>query len=146
MPPGRTGSPSISWPSTAPGSRDRRAGPEEPSTSPRIERHRSDEVADAHVPIGATKLRLGRSSARLHAEGYAVVAGAIAAPRRLRRALAPWVPGAGRVAGFAHPLLCPSVLRGVELERLPDVEGLPAFQPPAGEPWAYDASLVVTLG
>jgi hypothetical protein len=82
----------------------------------------------------------------LHAEGYAVVAGAIDAPRRLRKRLGPWAPGPGRVPGFAHPLLCPSVLFGVELERLPDVEGLPAFTPPADEPWVYDASLALTVG
>ncbi len=79
-----------------------------------------------------------------HAEGYAVVAGAIDPPRRLRRALAPWAPGPGRVPGFSHPLLCPSVLPEVELERLPDVHGLPAFRPPADEPWLYDGSLVIT--
>ena len=81
----------------------------------------------------------------LHAEGYAVVAGAIDAPRRLRKRLAPWAPGPGRVPGFAQPLLCPSVLHGIELERLPDVEGLPAFRPPSDEPWVYDASLVLSL-
>ena len=80
----------------------------------------------------------------LHAEGYAVVAGAIDAPRRLRNPLAPWAPGDGRVPGFAHPLLCPSVLHGIELERLPDVQGLPAFSPPHEEPWVYDASLVLS--
>jgi len=82
----------------------------------------------------------------LHAEGYAVVAGAIEAPRRLRGRLAPWAAGPGRVPGFAHPLLCPSVLLGIELERLQDVEGLPAFRPPADEPWVYDASLVLRIG
>jgi hypothetical protein len=81
----------------------------------------------------------------LHAEGYAVVAGAIDAPRRIRKRLAPWAPGPGRVPGFAQPLLCPSVLHGTEVERLPDVEGLPAFGPPADEPWLYDASLVLVL-
>ena len=81
----------------------------------------------------------------LHAEGYALVAGAIEAPRRLRKRLAPWAPGPGRVPGFAHTLLCPSVLHGIELERLPDVEGLAAFRPPNDEPWVYDASLVLSL-
>jgi hypothetical protein len=81
----------------------------------------------------------------LHAEGYAVVAGAIEAPRRLRKRLAPWAPGPGRVPGFAQPLLCPSVLHGVELERVEDVEGLAAFRPPADEPWVYDASLTLLV-
>jgi hypothetical protein len=81
----------------------------------------------------------------LHAEGYAVVSGAIDPPRRLRKRLAPWAAGPGRVPGFAHALLCPSVLHGVELERVPDVEGLPAFRPPTDEPWVYDASLVLKV-
>ena len=57
----------------------------------------------------------------------------------------PWAPGPGRVPGFAHSLLCPSVLHGIELERLPDLEGLAAFRPPTDEPWVYDASLVLSL-
>ena len=44
-----------------------------------------------------------------------VVAGAIAwhggLGRRRPRALAPYEPGPGRIPGFPHPLLCPSVLR-----------------------------------
>jgi hypothetical protein len=78
-----------------------------------------------------------------HAEGYAVVAPSIDPPRRLRRALAPWSDSAGRDPGFAHLLLCPSVLRGIELERLADVEGLPAFAPSAEEPWIYDGRVSV---
>ena len=81
----------------------------------------------------------------LHAEGYAVVAGAIDAPRRLRKRLAAWAPGPGLVPGFAQPLLFPSVLHGVALERLPDIEGLAAFRAPSDEPWVYDASLVLSL-
>jgi hypothetical protein len=77
-----------------------------------------------------------------HAEGYAVVAGSIdwhgglLHPRP--RALAPYAPGAGRVPGFGAPLLCPSVLPGIELERLDDVAGLPAYAAPTDEPWLYD--------
>jgi hypothetical protein len=81
----------------------------------------------------------------LHAEGYAVVAGAIDAPRRLRKRLSLWAAGPGRVPGFPHALLAPSVLHGVELQRLPDVEGLAAFNPPADEPWVYDSSLVLSF-
>jgi hypothetical protein len=87
--------------------------------------------------------------AAAHAEGYAVVAGAVAWDgglfHRRPRALEPYEPGPGRVPGFAHPLLCPSVLDGVELERLPAVEGLPAFAPPEPytEPWLYDGRLVL---
>jgi len=82
-----------------------------------------------------------------HAEGFAVVAGAIAWDGIHRpRALAPYEPGPGRVPGFAAPLLCPSVLPGVELEPLGDVAGLPAFAapPPRGEPWVYDGRIVLT--
>ncbi|MBV8396601.1 MAG: hypothetical protein JO064_10140 [Actinobacteria bacterium] len=84
-----------------------------------------------------------------HAEGFGVVAGAIAwdggvlHPRP--RPLAPYEPGPGRVPGFSYPLVCPSVVEGVTLERLPDVEGLPAFLPPPDwEPWIYDGRIVLT--
>jgi hypothetical protein len=82
-----------------------------------------------------------------HAEGYAVVAGSIdwsgglLHPRP--RALAPYAPGPGRVPSFSAPLLCPSVLDGVELTRLGDVAGLPAYAPPRDEPWLYDGRAVL---
>jgi hypothetical protein len=80
-----------------------------------------------------------------HAEGYAVVAGAIEWESFHRpRALAPYIPGPGRMPSFAAPLLCPSVLPGVELEPLEAVLGLPAFAPPRGEPWVYDGRIVLT--
>lgn len=83
-----------------------------------------------------------------HQEGYAVVGGAIAFGRGLLRkppkALAPWAPGPGRVPTFPHPLLCPSVVRGVEPEWADAVEGLPAVHAPADEPWLYDGRIVVT--
>ena len=83
-----------------------------------------------------------------HAQGYGVVAGAIDWEGvRRPRSLAPYTPGGGRVPGFTHPLLCPSIAPGVELERLADVEGLPAFAAPAwhfGEPWIYDGRIVLT--
>jgi hypothetical protein len=88
--------------------------------------------------------------AAAHAEGYAVVAGAIdwqgGLLHRRPKALDPYEPGPGRVPGFSHPLLCPSVLDGIELERLADVEGLAAFAPPAPytEPWLYDGRILVT--
>ncbi len=85
--------------------------------------------------------------AAAHAEGYAAVAGAIAWPgrplRRRPRALEPYEPGPGRIPSFSHPLLCPSLLAGVVLERLPDVEGLPAYAAPADEPWLYDGRIVL---
>jgi hypothetical protein len=87
--------------------------------------------------------------AAAHAEGYAVVAGAIAWPGRFGRpgprALAAYAPGPGRVPNFAEPLLCPSVLDGLVLERLADVAGLPAFAAPAEEPWIYDGRAVLRV-
>jgi hypothetical protein len=82
-----------------------------------------------------------------HADGYAVVAGSVewrgGLLHRRPRALAPYAPGGGRVPGFAAPLLCPSVLPGVELEPLGDVAGLPAFAAPHEEPWIYDGRAVL---
>jgi hypothetical protein len=120
-------------------------GPEEElEVLPRVEASRLAEVAEVHVPAG-WELAPGAEALALaaHAEGYAVLAPSIATPRRLRRALEPWSDDAGRHPGFAHPLLCPSVLHGIELEPLPDVEGLPAFAAPRGEPWIYDGRVVV---
>jgi hypothetical protein len=83
-----------------------------------------------------------------HADGYAVVAGAIAWDgglfTRRPRALAPYEPGNGRVPGFSAPLVCPSVVDGVELDRLDDVAGLPAYAAPRDEPWIYDGRAVLT--
>jgi hypothetical protein len=115
---------------------------EEVEVLPRIDVTTLREAATVYAP--STPQWESRALA-LHAEGYAVVAGAIDAPRRLRTRLAAWAPGPGRVPGFAQPLVCPSVLHGIELERLPDVEGLSVFRPPADEPWVYDASLVLEL-
>ena len=120
-------------------------GPEEElEVTPRVAAERLEDVADVHVPAG---WRLAPGSAELalaaHADGYAVVAPSVEAPRRSRRALANWSYRDGRDPGFADPLLCPSVLRGIELEPLPDVEGLPAFAPPRDEPWIYDGRIVI---
>jgi hypothetical protein len=82
-----------------------------------------------------------------HAEGFGVVGGAIEWPgsllHRPPRELAPYAPGPGRVPGFSSPLLCPSVLPGIELEPLGEVAGLPAFAAPQGEPWVYDGRIVL---
>jgi hypothetical protein len=113
---------------------------------PRVDAKRLEDVADVHVPASCRPAGdWGERVLAAHREGYAVVAGSIEAPRRLRKRLAPWAPGPGRVPGFRAPLLCPSVLRGVELERLPDVEGLPAFAHPREEPWVYDGRIVLEL-
>lgn len=85
--------------------------------------------------------------AAAHAEGYGVVAGTIqwegGFRHRRPRALEPYAPGPGRVPGFSHPLLCPSLMEGVALDRLEDVAGLPAFAAPVGEPWLYDGRIVL---
>jgi hypothetical protein len=126
-------------------------GNETPSTEvevlPRVEAARLQDVAEVHVPEGRLEPAEDWVERVLaaHREGYAAVAGSIAAPRHLRKRLAPWAPGPGRVPGFTAPLLCPSVLRGVELERLQDVEGLPAFAPPRDEPWIYDGRITLRL-
>jgi hypothetical protein len=87
--------------------------------------------------------------AAAHAEGFAVVAGAIRWDgglfSRRPHALAPYEPGPGRVPAFPYALICPSVVDGVELERLHDIEDLPAFAapPPFTEPWIYDGRIVL---
>jgi hypothetical protein len=81
-----------------------------------------------------------------HQEGNAVVAGSIEAQgRRAQRALAEWAPGSGRVPGFSAPLLCPSIVKGVEPEWLDSVEGLPALARPREEPWVYDGRIALRL-
>ena len=81
-----------------------------------------------------------------HDEGYGVVAGAIEwNGGRRPRALADYQPGPGRLPGFTGALLAPSVLPGIELERLDDVEGLPAYAAPRDEPWVYDGRIVLRV-
>jgi hypothetical protein len=81
-----------------------------------------------------------------HADGYGVVGGAIDwADGRRPRSLALYNPGPGRVPGFAGPLLCPSVLPGIELERLDDIAGLPAYAAPRDEPWVYDGRAILRV-
>jgi hypothetical protein len=80
-----------------------------------------------------------------HEQGYAVVAGSIdVAGRRKPKSLEPWLPGSGRIPGFAHPLLCPSLIPGAEPSwKWSEVEGLPALAHPEQEPWLYDGRIVV---
>ena len=78
-----------------------------------------------------------------HQEGFAVVGGAIDAGRN--RVLAPWASGAGRVPAFPHPLLCPSVVNGIDPVWIDPVEGLPAAEPPADEPVVYDGRIGLRL-
>ena len=97
-------------------------------------------AAIAHLAPGVEPAR--DWSARVldaHQEGYGVVG-------------PPWRAAAGRSAPTRpapdgtrrsrHPLLCPSVVRGLE----PAVEefgGLPALRPPEGEPWTHEARAVL---
>jgi hypothetical protein len=82
-----------------------------------------------------------------HEEGYAAVGGSIETGggllRRRSQALGPWAPGPGRVPGFSHPLLCPSVVRELEPVALGELEGLPSLDPPEGEPWLFDGRITV---
>ncbi len=79
-----------------------------------------------------------------HQEGYAVVAGSIdPESRRAARALASWASGGGRAPSFPGPLLCPSVVAGIELDWLDDIEGLPTVGRPREEPWLYDGRIAL---
>lgn len=78
-----------------------------------------------------------------HQEGYGVVGGSVEAGRN--RALAPWAPGSGRNPGFQHPLLCPSIVNGVEPVWVDPVEELPAAVAPGEEPWVYDGRISLRL-
>jgi hypothetical protein len=86
-----------------------------------------------------------------HQEGYGIVGGSIEAPRRERRALASWQPGGGRVPGFPHPLVCPSVTRDAAVTWTDAVVGLPAARPAAREqrfypePALYDGRITARL-
>ncbi len=140
-----TGSPPTSWSSTGPGSRSSGA----PSRSPRSRCFPRRGAPQARAS------RLGRARrpdwqervAAAHAEGYGVVAGSVdwlgGLSRRRPHELEPYEPGPGRITGFSHPLLCPSVLDGITLDRLPDVAGLPAYAAPLDEPWIFDGRIVL---
>ena len=104
--------------------------------------------AIAHLAPGAAPaVDWSRRVLEAHQEGYAAVGGSIEVATGLlhRRPpeLDPWSPGTGRLPRFAHPLLCPSLVRGVGGEWLDDVLGLPALRPPPDEPWLYDGRIVV---
>lgn len=77
-------------------------------------------------------------AAALHREGYSAVGGAIDA-----RGFADYAPGGGRHPRFPRPLVCPSLLPGLEPNT--EVNGLPAYAPQADEPALYDGRLVLRL-
>ncbi len=82
-----------------------------------------------------------------HEEGYAAVGGSLEVAtgrfRRVPKELQPYAPGGGRNPGFAHPLVCPSLLP--PLEPNCEVHGLPAWQPEGDEPWLYDGRITARL-
>jgi hypothetical protein len=78
-----------------------------------------------------------------HQEGFAIVAGSIEGARGVA-ALEPYRPGKGRVPGFEHPLVCPSVVRGAAVEWT-EVAGLPAAIALRDEPALYDGRIRVRL-
>jgi hypothetical protein len=77
-------------------------------------------------------------AAALHREGYSAVGGAIDA-----RGFSDYAPGGGRHPRFPHPLVCPSLLPGLEPNA--EVNGLPAYRPVDDEPAMYDGRLVLRL-
>ena len=125
------------------GDRDALAAQEEPLVS--------EEEAEAVAYLAPGVMPAPDWSRRVldaHQEGYGVVGGSIGWAGGLlsRRPaeLQPWVPGTGRVPTFAHPLLCPSVARGIEPEWADEIAGLPAAKALADEPWVYDGRIAVT--
>ena len=111
-----------------------------------------DATAVAHLVPGCLPARdWSRRVLDAHAEGYAAVAGAVEpvggvlARRRAAARLGPWAPGGGRNPAFEQALLFPSLLPGTYLPPTCEVEGLPALERPAHEPWVYDARIVMRL-
>jgi hypothetical protein len=99
--------------------------------------------ARAFLPEGAEPADDWHARVReLHEEGYAAVGGAIEA-RRGPPELAPYAPGGGRHPRFPYPLVCPSLLPGLEPNE--EVAGLPAYRPDRNEPSMFDGRLVVRL-
>jgi hypothetical protein len=82
-----------------------------------------------------------------HEEGYGAVGGSLEllAGRlgRIPQELLPYAPGGGRNPAFAYPLVCPSLLPG--LEPNDEVGGLPAWRPEGDEPWLYDGLITARL-
>ena len=113
---------------------------------PRSPRRRSrssseDAVAAAHLVAGALPAPdWSRRVLDAHAEGFVAVGGSIetarpGAPRRGR-------PAAAATRGFAHPLLLPSLLAGLEPG---EHEGLPAYVARSDEPSIFDGRIRLRL-
>jgi hypothetical protein len=77
-------------------------------------------------------------AAELHREGYSAVGGAIDA-----RGFPDHTAGGGRHPRFPHPLVCPSLLPGLEPNT--EANGLPAYRPQEDEPAMFDGRLVLRL-
>jgi hypothetical protein len=99
--------------------------------------------AEAHLGIAEPAADWRERVLAAHREGFAVVGGSVDTHRRLRE-LEPYTPGTGRVPNFEHPIVCPSVVKGVGVDWT-EVAGLPAAIPPADEPWLYDGRIRVRL-
>jgi len=98
-----------------------------------------DAVAVAYLVTGASPAPdWSRRILDAHAEGYTAVGGSIESPER---ALRPWAPGGGRNPAFSHPLLLPSLLRGLDPV---EHERLPAYVP-GGEPAIFDGLIRLRL-
>ncbi len=96
-------------------------------------------AATAHLVAGALPAPdWSRRILDAHAEGFVAVGGSI---ESRDRALRPWAPGGGRNPAFAHPLLLPSLLDGLEPG---EHEGLPAYAPD-GEPALFDGRIRLRL-
>jgi hypothetical protein len=99
----------------------------------------ADPVATAHLVAGAIpEPDWSRRVLDAHAEGYVAVGGSI---ETRDKALRPWAPGGGRNPAFAHPLLLPSLLDGIEPG---EHDGLPAYVPD-GEPSIFDGRIRLRL-
>jgi hypothetical protein len=97
-------------------------------------------AAVAYLVAGASPARdWSRRVLDAHAEGFVAVGGSIMSSDR---ALRPWAPGGGRNPAFAHPLLLPSLLTGLEPS---EHEGLPAYSPSEGEPTIFDGRIRLRL-
>jgi hypothetical protein len=103
----------------------------------------ADPVATAHLVAGAIpEPDWSRRVLDAHAEGYAAVGGSIDSRDKVLR---PWAPGGGRNPTFAHPLLLPSLLEGIEPG---EHEGLPAYVPDSAyksEPSLFDGRIRLRL-
>ena len=142
--PAATASPSTSSRSTAPGSPS--SATSRPARRRRAAARRRRRRSRTSPPCTALRTRRGRlapspCTRRASPSSAGAIEAPAPAPPRARAVGA----GRGPRPGLRAPAPLPVRPRGLELERLAEVEGLPAFRPPADEPWIYDASLVLRM-